>query len=218
MKGSKKYRTNKWIDISVPLKSGMVHWPDDPPVKIERLFDLDQGDISSVSMISMCSHTGTHMDAPIHLIKNGKGLDEMPFDVTVGVARVIEIYDEESIRAEELVHHQIRQGERLLFKTRNSIKCWNTSQFVEDFVYISRDAAEFLVDRKIRVAGIDYLSVDGVGEQGFKTHITLLKAGIWIIEGLDLSGVEHGRYQLICLPLNITRADGAPARAIIKRL
>ncbi|MGA1863963.1 MAG: cyclase family protein [bacterium] len=218
MSGSRKYRTNEWIDISVPLKSGMVHWPDDPPVKIERLSDLDQGDLSTVSMISMCSHTGTHMDAPIHLIKNGKGLDEMPFDVTVGVARVIEIFDEKSISAEELARYQIRKGERLLFKTRNSIKCWNISRFVKDFVYISRDAAEFLVERKIRVAGIDYLSVDGIGEKGFNAHIVLLKAGIWIIEGLDLSGVEHGRYQLICLPLNITRGDGAPARAIVKRL
>lgn len=218
MRDFRKYRKNKWIDISVPLKSGMVHWPDDPPVKIERLFDLDQGDMSTVSMISMCSHTGTHIDAPVHLIKNGKGLDEIPFDVVVGVARVIEIFDEKSIRAEELIRHRIRQRERLLFKTKNSIKCWNTGKFVKDFVFISQDAAEFLVDRKIRVAGIDYLSVDGFGERGFNAHITLLKAGIWIIEGLDLSGVEHGKYQLICLPLNITRGDGAPARAIVKRL
>jgi arylformamidase len=83
---------------------------------------------------------------------------------------------------------------------------------------MSQDAAKFLVERKIRVAGIDYLSVDGFREKGSKTHIILLKAGIWIIEGLDLSGVEHGKYQLICLPLNISKGDGAPARAIIKRL
>jgi arylformamidase len=214
----RKDRTRRWIDISVPLRSGMVHWPDDPSVKIEKLSDLDHGDISSVSMISMCSHTGTHMDAPLHFIKNGKGLDEMHFDATVGVARVIEIFDEESIKTEELISHRIRKGERLLFKTKNSIKCWDTRAFVKDFVYISQDAAEFLVDRKIRVAGVDYLSVDGFGENGFKTHITLLKAGIWIIEGLDLSRVEHGRYQLICLPLNIAKGDGAPARAIVKRL
>ncbi len=214
----RKDRIKKWIEISVPLRSGMVHWPDDPPVKIERLLDIDHGDTSNVSILSMCAHTGTHMDAPLHFIKNGKSLDEMPFDATVGLARVIEIFDEESIKREELTSHRIRKGERLLFKTRNSIKCWNNSTFIKDFVFISQDAAEFLADRKIRAAGVDYLSVDGFGQNGFKTHITLLEAGIWIIEGLDLSSVEHGRYQLICLPINIAKGDGAPARAIVKRL
>lgn len=214
----RKDRTKKWIDISVPLRSGMIHWPDDPPVKIEKLFDLDHGDISNVSMISMCSHTGTHMDAPLHFIKNGKGLDEMPFEATVGLARVIEIFDEESIKSEELICNRIRQGERLLFKTKNSTKCWDTVKFVKDFVYMSQDAAEFLVGRKIRVVGVDYLSVDGFRQNRFETHTILLKAGIWIIEGLDLSRVEHGRYHLICLPLNIEKGDGAPARAIVKRL
>lgn len=196
----------------------MVKWPGDPPVKIERLLDLDHGDESNISMISMGSHTGTHMDAPLHFIKGGKGLDEMPFIATIGLSRVIEIFDKESIKTKELIHHQIRQGERILFKTKNSEKCWHSKSFIEDFIYIPQDTAEFLVDRKVRTIGIDYLSVGGFRENGAKTHLRLLEAGIWIIEGLNLAHVEHGKYQLICLPLRIIKSDGAPARAVIKRV
>ncbi len=205
-----------WIDISVLLKSGMINWPGDPPVKIERVHDLDHGDRNTISTISMGSHTGTHMDAPLHFIKGGKGLDEMPLDVTIGSARVIEIVDQESIKVEELIKHGIGQGERILFKTKNSTACWGSDTFVEDFVYISQEGAEFLVERKIRSVGVDYLSVGGFRKNGAKTHITLLEAGIWLIEGLDLSKVEPGKYQLICLPLKILKSDGAPARAIVK--
>ena len=213
----KRKSQKEWIDISVPLRNGMVNWPDDPPLKIERVLDLDQGDRTNVSMVSMCLHTGTHIDAPLHYFENGNGVDNMPFDATVGLARVIEIFDEKSIKSRELINHRICKGERLLFKTKNSIRCWKNDTFVKDFVFISLDAAEFLVDCKVRSVGIDYLSVDGFRDEESKTHMTFLEAGIWIIEGLNLSRVEHGKYQLICLPLNIIKSDGAPARAIVKR-
>lgn len=208
-----------WIDISVPLKSGMVHWPGDPPVSIIRTSDLAKGDPATVSRLSMGSHTGTHMDAPLHFIRIGRSLDEMPLAATIGPARVIEIRDREFIKPEELRRHRLRRGERILFKTRNSARCWRADSFIKDFVALSLAAARFLANRRVRVVGVDYLSVGSYREgNGELVHRTLLKAGIWIIEGLDLSKVRAGNYQLICLPLKLLHGDGAPARAILRPL
>ena len=207
-----------WIDISVPLKSGMVHWPDNPPVKIERMQDMDHGDSCTVSTLSFGSHTGTHMDAPAHFIKGTKGIDQMPLEATIGPARVIEIKDRESIKPEELKKHKIRAGERILFKTINSSRCWSGDTFIEDFVYISQAAARALAKAKIRTVGIDYISVGGFTCDGLETHQALLGGGIWIIEGLNLSKVKPGNYELLCLPLKLVQGDGAPARAVLRNI
>ena len=113
-----------WIDVSVPLRTGMVHWPDNPPVRIERMLDIEHGDAANVSTISLGSHTGTHMDAPIHFVPGGAGMDRMPLDATIGQARVIEIQDPISIKPDELDPHGIDRGERVLFKTQNSTRRW----------------------------------------------------------------------------------------------
>ncbi len=207
-----------WIDISVPIHTGMVHWPDNPPVQVEYMLHLERGDISTVSTLSMGSHTGTHMDGPLHFIKQGLGLHEMPLDAAIGRARVIEIRDTESIKREELESHHIQRGERVLFKTLNSARCWQSDTFVEDFVYISQEAARYLALVGIQTVGIDYLSVGGYTKDGVETHLALLEAGIWIIEGLDLSQVDAGMYELICLPIKITGSDGGPARAIARKI
>ena len=206
-----------WIDVSVPLHSGMVHWPDNPPVRIEYMLYMGRGDVCNVSTLSMGSHTGTHMDGPFHFLPEGKGLQEMPFHAALGRARVIEIGDPESIKPDELRPHNIQQGERLLFKTLNSSRCWKTDTFVEDFVYLSQEAARYLASVGVLTVGIDYLSVGGYTKDGVETHRALLEADIWIIEGLDLSQVEPGTYELICLPLRIDGSDGAPARAILRK-
>lgn len=207
-----------WIDVTVALHSGMAHWPDNPPVRIERQLDIDRGDVANVSVLSMGSHTGTHMDAPLHFIPDGKGLDEMVFEETIGSARVIEIFDVDTVTVPELEDKDIQAGERVLFKTRNSHGAWNEDSFVEDFIYISQEAARYLVERRVRTVGIDYLSVGGFKRDGEETHHALLGAGIWIIEGLNLAEVEPGDYELICLPLKVVRSDGAPARAIVRPL
>jgi arylformamidase len=207
-----------WIDVSVALRTGMAHWPDNPPVRIERQLDIDRGDSANVSVLSMGSHTGTHMDAPLHFIAGGKGLDEMGLEATIGRARVVEIHDPEAVGVDELRAKDITAGERLLFKTRNSYGAWDRAEFVEDFVYVSADAARFLAARRVRTVGVDYLSVGGFRRDGSETHRALLGAGIWIIEGLDLGDVEEGDYELICLPLRVQRSDGAPARAILRPL
>ena len=208
--------TEAWIDISVPLRTGMVHWPDNPPVSIERMLDIERGDIANVSIISMGAHTGTHMDAPLHFFRTGRGLDTMPLTATIGRARVIEIRDPESIKPEELRPHRIQRGERVLFKTRNSARCWQTDDFVEDFVYISQEAARYLAAKQVQTIGVDYLSVGGFFKDGVETHHALLEAGIWIIEGLNLSNVAPAIYELVCLPLKIEGSDGAPSRAILR--
>ena len=206
----------KWIDISVALHSGMVHWPGDPGCTIERVADMNQGKVCNVSKMEMCAHAGTHMDGPVHFIQDGDGLDTLPFDATIGPARVIEIKDKESVKPGELHRHKLRRGERLLLKTRNSARCWKTNEFVKDFVYISKEGAQYLVDRGVRTIGVDYLSVGGFFRDGVETHRILLGAKVWIIEGLNLSRIKPGKYELLCLPVKVRDSDGAPARALLR--
>ncbi len=205
----------KWIDISVPLHNEMVHWPNDPPFQTELVQSILQGATNNLSRISMGAHTGTHVDAPRHFLQDGKDISRMPIDLMVGVSRVIEIRDPQQIKLEELIKHQIQSGERLLFKTSNSPTVWQKNEFVRDFVSLSKEAAEFLASQKIKLVGVDYLSVGGYHSDGAYIHRTLLSKEIWLIEGLNLSEVKPGRYFLICLPLKIVSGDGAPARAII---
>ncbi|GKS64152.1 hypothetical protein YTPLAS72_14560 [Nitrospira sp.] len=205
------------MDLSVALRTGMVHWPDNPPVRIERMQEMERGDSANVSRLALRSHTGTHMDAPLHFVRTGRGLDEMPISAVIGPARVVEIQDPESIKAQELVAHHIQCNERILFKTRNSPRCWQTDEFLDDFVYISQEAARYLVGCGIQTVGVDYLSVGGFHMDGPETHHVLLESGVWIIEGLDLTGVVPGPYDLICLPLRVRRSGGATARAILRR-
>jgi arylformamidase len=207
-----------WIDVSVPLRTGMVNWPGDPPVRISHVLDIERGDPCTVSLLEMGAHTGTHMDAPAHFLRGGIGIDDMPLNTAIGSARVITIRDRESVKPDELVRHAIRRGERILLKTRNSDHCWDTDGFVEDFVYISAAGARYLAERQVRLVGVDYLSVGGFRADGLETHQALLNAGIWIIEGLNLKRAPSGRVQLVCLPVKIAGGDGAPARALVRRM
>jgi arylformamidase len=208
----------KWVDVTLPLRNGLVHWPGDPPFAIERVRDLERGDDATVSHLKMGAHSGTHMDAPAHFIRGGASLDALPPDAVMGRGRVIGIDDERAVTPDELEPHRIRRGERILFKTRNSNRCHKTDEFFEDFVYISAGAARLLVSRGVRLVGVDYLSVGGFFLDGRETHELLLGAGVWIIEGLDLSGIEPGPVELICLPLRLAGAEGAPARVLLRSL
>jgi arylformamidase len=206
-----------WIDVSVSLRDRMVTWPGDPEAHIGQVLSLERGDPCTVSLIEIGAHTGTHMDAPAHFVAGGAGIDSMPSDAAVGPARVIAIANPESVNVRELEPHQIQPGERILFKTRNSHRDWQAEPFAEDFVYVSADAARYLVERRVLLVGIDYLSVGGFRMDGVETHQALLNAGIWIIEGLYLNEVPAGPVELICLPLKIAGGDGAPARALVRR-
>jgi arylformamidase len=205
----------EWIDASVPVHAGMVHWPGDPKVELARVSDVAKGDDATVSRLSCGVHSGTHVDAPVHFFDGAAGVDEIPLDRLVGEARVVAIRDDRAIDLPELRALDPREGERLLFRTRNSPRCWEASGFVPDYVYLTLDGARFLAERRVRTVGIDYLSIAAMDE-GPPTHRALLGAGVCIIEGLDLSAVEPGAYEMICLPLRLAGADGAPARVLLR--
>jgi arylformamidase len=198
----KQIDSSGWIDISVPLREGMAVFAFENNMQIERRASMDRGDMGNNSSIHMGIHTGTHMDAPKHVIADGKTIDVMPLSDAIGPARVIEINDNEAVKAEELKQYKFKHGERILFKTRNSERCWKTDTFIPDFVYIAEDAAQLLAN----------LSVGGPP----MTHKILLGAGIWLLEGLNLSAVNPGNYNLICLPLKIMQTEGSPVRAVLQ--
>jgi arylformamidase len=207
---------SKWIDVTFPVRSGMVHWPDNPEIRVEKMLDMEKGAICNVSTLSLGAHTGTHMDGLLHFINRGKPLDQMPVDVGMGPARVIEIRDKVSIKVDHLHSYRIKAGERIIFKTLNTKKSWKSDRFDDNFVYISQEAAGYLAERRIQMVGIDYLSVGGYYKDGVETHLALLGNGIWIVEGLDLSRIKPGKYDLICLPMKVLNSDGAPARALLR--
>jgi arylformamidase len=208
---------SEWIDISVPLRTGMANWPGDLGVNIQQTQNIDEGDVCNLRTISMSAHTGTHMDAPLHFIANGRSIDTMPIDATVGLARVIAIGDKRVIGREELELHDPQPGERILFKTRNSGMSFQSyDAFSPEFVAIGAGAARYLVERGVRTVGVDYLSVGALEGDGVETHRILLGAGLWLIEGLNLSRISPGEYDLVCLPLKIQGGDGAPARAALR--
>jgi arylformamidase len=194
-----------WIDISLPLRNRMQHWPGDVAPEF------------SLSEMRLHPHTGTHIDAPLHYLPGGATIDAMPPDATVGRVRVLQV-DADAIDAAVLTPQDIQRGERILFRTGNSETHWCGSCFRKRFAAVSPDGARHLVERGVRTVGIDYLSIGPYGEDGNETHRILLGAGIWVIEGLDLKAVLPGLYELICLPLRIDSGDGAPARAFLRQI
>ena len=211
-------KSDNWIDISLTIYPGMPYWPDNPAVNVEPSQCLAHGDVCNVSKMTIGTHTGTHVDGINHFIKGGMGIDRMPLDATIGKARVIEIKDPQQITVAEIGPYNIQSGERILFKTQNSDRALKSATFVEDFVHISTEAAKYLAKKKVRTVGVDYLSVGGYQGNVIEVHHALLGSGIWAIEGLDLSAVEPGEYELICLPIKLKDGDGGLARAILKPL
>ncbi|MBF0385609.1 MAG: cyclase family protein [Candidatus Omnitrophica bacterium] len=211
----KRSGKTKIIDISLSIREGMVGWPSDPKVLIRSFKSLRRGDSSNVSQLTLGTHAGTHIDAPYHCMEKGKSLDRMPLEALIGECRVIEIKDNESIKAPELKKFRIKKNERIIFKTINSKRERRLKAFDRDFIYMTEEAAIFLAKKKIKAVGIDYLSVGGYKKDGKNVHEALLKRGILIIEGLSLAKVRPGTYELVCLPLKILKADGAPARAVL---
>jgi arylformamidase len=207
-----------WIDISVPLQAGTVRWPGDRPFEVERDYEIRAGAAMNLSWFSMSAHTGTHMDAPLHFLNGAASLDELPLEAVIGPARVIAVRHPASITVEEIGPQRIEPGERILFKTENSRRRWHDQPFDERFVAIPAETARYLAGRAPALIGVDYLSVGAYEGDGDETHRALLGAGIWLVEGLNLSEVEPGRYDLVCLPLRIAGIEGAPARAVLRRV
>jgi len=207
---------NGWIDISTPLRAGMTVWPGDEPPQIALAQSFASGDPYNLTRLAMSAHTGTHLDAPRHFLPGGTGIDAMPPEAMIGPARVVRV-EGGAVRAAD-VPDDLGPGARVLFRTRNSERELFAGTFFEDYVFLAREAAEKLARAGALLAGIDALSVSGFHEDPAETHRVLLGAGVWILEGLCLRGVKPGEYELLCLPLRIEGADGAPARALIRPL
>lgn len=206
-----------FYDITLPLSDTLITWPSDPAVSIRKTSLISKGNSCNVSELKFGSHCGTHIDAPYHFEETGVTVDKIPLDFLIGKATVFDIQNKEKIDLEDLRSIKVTGCQRVIFKTINSTY-WKFPEFKKDFVYITNEAAKYLADSDVKLVGIDYLSVEKFGNRYADTHHTLLRKGIVIIEGLDLSNVKAGDYELIALPLKIKDGDGSPARAILKSL
>jgi len=204
-------------DLTVPITNSMLVWPGDPPVRLlpKSHFSRDKSHTVKLTAIEMGSHTGTHIDAPYHMVEGGKRLHEIPLEQWTGNATVFEITGVRSIRLADLDKLKWDGVDKVLFKTDNS-QHWQDGKFYEEFVYLEPEAAAFLVERGIQLAGIDYLSIDKFKSENHPTHFALLTQDVVILEGLNLGEVEEGKYRFFALPLNLHDADGAPARVILE--
>ncbi|MHB8281632.1 MAG: cyclase family protein [bacterium] len=206
-----------YIDVSLTVEDGMVHYPKDPEVIIKQFSSIKNGDTANNTHLSFGTHTGTHIDAPRHFYEDGIGIDKIKLEALIGECSVIEVPEKyEAITEDFLKMQNINNGGRILFKTKNSKIISRDKSFHEDYVYVASDAAKYMVEKGIILVGVDYLSVEGYGK-GHETHRTLLGAGVVIIESLYLEQVEPGNYKLIAFPIKIKDSDGAPARVILEK-
>ena len=203
------------FDISVPVINGGVVYPGNPEIHIEAQQDMAKGGSSNVSLVSIGSHTGTHVDAPKHMIPDGAAVEALPLDALIGPAVVIAFDDDVVAVTEAYLRAQPVAGhERVLLKTRNS-RFIRERDFHRDYTYLAPDGAAYLVSLGVRLVGIDYLSIEQFHSGHHRTHKTLLSRGVVIVEGLDMSDVPPGTYELHCLPILLEGIDGAPARAVL---
>lgn len=205
-------------DISLTLSADLPVWPGDPAVSIDRVKKIEEGANSNVSEIHMRVHSGTHIDAPVHFLnESDQAVESISLDILVGFCAVVEVPPEANeITREVLEGLYLPQGsKRILFKTRNS-NYWKEGvrEFQPDFVGIDEGAANYLVEKGYKLVGLDYLSISPY-KRSRPTHEAFLKAGVVLLEGVDLSRVGEGYYSIFCLPLKLKGSDGAPARVIL---
>ena len=209
-------------DISVPLSDKTPIYPGDPGLEIQQWKTLTKGDTASVTYLHLGAHTGTHVDAPAHFIRDAARVDAMSLEKLIGVTQVVEVPAAHEIIDEQFVRENVSQGtERVLFKTRNS-RFWDEkeSEFQTNFTHLNVGAANYLIDLGIKLVGIDYLSIEQFRSPTHETHLAFLSNNVVILEGVNLADVKPGTYELICLPLRIAGGDGdgAPARAVLREL
>jgi arylformamidase len=206
----------KIIDISLPLNNQTIVYPNNVPLTIETHAEMP-GHTTHLSKIIMGTHTGTHVDAPMHAVINANTLDEIPLETFVGECRVVDASHRkagEAVKIEDF--GDVAEGERLLIKTSNSLRGFEN--FYDDYVYLDGDAADWLAERKVGLIGIDYLSIKQRGSPDQRPHTSLLQDNIPIIEGINLKDVAAGKYEIICLPLKFVGVEGGPARIILREL
>lgn len=208
-----------FFDLSLTIQTGMPIWPGDPALELNRIQCMEAGSVANVSRMACCVHIGTHVDAPRHFIQDGRTVEHLALDTLIGPVVVAALPDIATITASDLESLALPTGvERLLLRTRNS-ELWasGSTEFHEEFVALTAEAAQWVVDQGIRLIGVDYLSVQRYYD-GPQTHQILLGAEVIILEGLNLAQVPPGWYELLCLPLKLAGSDGAPARAVLRTL
>ena len=207
-------------DVTVPISNELPTWPSDPAVEITDWRSLSAGDAANVSNLNLGAHTGTHVDAPAHFIEGAAKVESLPLDALIGAAQVIAVPENVYAIEEEFVRKHYAPGaERVIFKTRNSAFWSETEpQFHTDFTYLDLPAAKWLAEQGIKLVGIDYLSIEKYASEKHETHLALLSRGVVILEGLNMTDIEPGNYELICLPLRLrsNKGDGAPARVVLR--
>ncbi|MEO7040734.1 MAG: cyclase family protein [Gemmatimonadaceae bacterium] len=203
-------------DVSVPIRDGGLVYPGNPEIHVSLQQSIALGAGANVSNVSFGSHTGTHVDAEHHFFENGATVDQIPLETVMGPATVLEFGpDIMAVTAADLEKHDLAGVARVLLKTRNSGYLTQDSNFHQDFTYLAPDGAELLVKLGVKLVGIDYLSIEQFHSGHHRTHLTLLGAGVVIVEGLNLLEVPQGSYNFYCLPIKIAGCDGAPARAVL---
>jgi arylformamidase len=210
---------SEYIDVTLPLKPEMPFWPDSTGLKLSAVKRMKSGQVCNLSELTIDLHAGTHVDAPWHYVDEGFTTEHLSIDMMLGACYLAHLPDTKEVTAADLQGAGIPAGTtRLLLRTSNSL-LWksNEPEFRKDFVGLSADGAQWLVEHKIGLVGIDYLSVGPFG-RGIETHKMLLGAGMVVVEGLYLADVEAGWYELICLPIKLVGAEGAPARVLLKRV
>jgi arylformamidase len=213
-------KASVWIDATATLDPATTPvYEGNAPMKFDFVSDMRKGDGFTLSAFSLGAHSGTHIDAPMHFIRDGVPIDRVPLDPLIGPARVIDIPDAvQSIDAAELNRHKWKGASRVLFRTRSSLRGWmHSPTFHHDFAYVAPDAAQLLADAHVKLVGIDYLSAEKFGAAAPLTHRILLGQGIPIVEGLELEEVRAGDYDLIVLPIKVGGHEAAPARAVLRR-
>jgi len=205
-------------DVTVPIRKGMPVWPGDPEVEVRPLSQIGPEGGANISFLAFSSHVGTHLDAPYHFIPDGRRLEQIALDELIGPCWVADLsHAEGHITAADLSGVGMPEGTaRILLKTKNSA-VWRdpSAGFRRDFIGVAEDGARWLVSKGVRLVGIDYLSIEPFRTPGAPTHKTLLGSDIVVLEGLDLSEVPPGPYQLVCLPLLVPGIDGCPVRAVL---
>ena len=210
----------KFYDVTLTIDKALPTWPGDPELTLERVNKIEEGRNANVSRLDMGVHTGTHVDAPFHFLQDGNTVENLDLNALIGPVQIVQVADEvDFITADVVKKAGLVPGiERVLFKTRNSAY-WHEStlKFHTDFVGITEDGAQLLVDLGFRFVGLDYLSIAPY-KQSRPTHEVFLKREVVLLEGADLTEVQPGIYRLICLPLKLGNTDGSPARVILETI
>jgi arylformamidase len=202
-------------DASLPIREGMVTFPGDPLFSMQPFFERQKGAPFDLALLSLGTHLGTHVDPPAHYLDEGSTVDQIPLDVLIGPGAVLDMRGRARVDRAALEAAWVSGAQRVLLKTDNGPRLLEPT-FYEDYVSLTEDGADFLVEQKVRLVGIDYLSIERYRNPGAPVHLTLLRAGILVVEGVHLLDVPAGLCEIYCLPLKIVGADGSPARVILK--